>query len=274
MIVLDPALLAHRVPSADLAVGDRFGVRLGGLDRRGQRLLDLGFEVMPHETEVSAELGEAVTLGLEIAPGDDDSQHLRFSPLELGQEIRVETELDQRRATGLLGELGLDRLVSPWTEAALAVHANQDVGPSRPHAVLEPSLNDDVPAIAHRADGIVERGRTMPVDLDDAARRTRDVLDVRPLVLQAALLENFEHRVVGDRSPRQAVGSQPLERGEMAAREEVGEIGGEEERLVASKIHFVPNAPTTAAGDVLQANEPSAVVARSAGTRQRARQPG
>ena len=112
----------------------------------------------------------------------------------------------------------------------------------------------------------------MPVDLDDAARRTRDVLDVRPLVLQAALLENFEHRVVGDRSPCQAVGSQPLERGEMAAREEVGEIGGEEERFVASKIHFVPNAPTTAAGDVLQANEPSAVVARSA--RQRARQPG
>ena len=156
--------------------------------------------------------------------------------MQLGQELSVETELNQRRAAGFFRELRLDRLVSPITEPTLAGDAKKDVGPSRPRAVLEPSLNDDVRAFAHRGERLVERRRS-PFDLNDALPRSREVLDVRPLVIQTALLKNLDHRVVEERPLRQPVRLEPLERHEMAAREEVRQVGREEEWSLASKIH-------------------------------------
>jgi hypothetical protein len=104
--------------------------------------------------------------------------------LQVGQELSVETALNQRRAAGFFRKARLDRLVYPIAEPTLAGDAKKDVRPSRPREVLEPSLNDDVRTFAHRGERLVEYGRTLLVDLDDALPRLRELLDVRELVNQ------------------------------------------------------------------------------------------
>jgi hypothetical protein len=94
--------------------------------------------------------------------------------------------------------------------------------------VLEASLHDDVRAGAHRALGVVERGRAVPVDRDDALADAGEVRNVGALVLETALAKELEHRVVEVRAARALVGGEALEGREVATGEEVGEVGGEE----------------------------------------------
>ena len=77
VVVLGPARLADRIPVADVTVRDGVRIRLRGLDRIGERFLQLRFEFPANEPEVGAELIEAVALGLEVSLGDDDPQDSR-----------------------------------------------------------------------------------------------------------------------------------------------------------------------------------------------------
>src|SRR5262249_28258254 len=105
-------------------------------------------------------------------------------------------------------ELRPNRFVSPVAEPTLDGDAKKDVGPSRPRAVLEPSLNDDVRAFAHRGERLVE---CVGLSLSISTKRLPD-----PLVNQTT-----PHRrtlAVPARAPS------ALERQEVATREEIGQV--------------------------------------------------
>ncbi len=103
--------------------------------------------------------------------------------------------------------------------------------------MLQPGLDHSVRALAHCRERVGKWSRTCSVYLDDALSRLREVVHVGPLVFQAAFAKDLDHRVVEERPPREPVRRQPLERREMPAAKEVGQIGGEVERTVASEVH-------------------------------------
>src|SRR5262245_60968809 len=109
--------------------------------------------------------------------------------------------------------------------------------------MLETGLDDHVCAVAHRAERIAECARTRLVDLDDALPRLRTSLDVRALVFQAALPKHLKHRVIEERPLCELVRGQSLERRQMAAPDELGQVRREEESLVSPKVHSLSLVP-------------------------------
>src|SRR5262249_10889518 len=160
------------VPVAYVALGDRLRVRLREVDGSGQRLRHLGLEVAAYEPVVRPELVVAVALRFELTLRHDDAKDLGGCALQLSEEVGVEAQLDQGRAPGRLRELGLDGLVLPRAEPALAINAKKYVSPPGPHAVFKPSLDDRVRAVAHRRERFVERPRRT-ADLDNALAQSR-----------------------------------------------------------------------------------------------------
>ena len=110
---------------------------------------------------------------VEPALGRHDGEALWQVPLRLGEEVRVEGELEDGAGPRLGGELGVDDLVGPGAEVARNFDAPEDIRAAGPPALLERPLGDDVQTLLHRLEGGVDGRRAAQVGevLDPEALR-------------------------------------------------------------------------------------------------------
>src|SRR2546425_9980011 len=140
MVLADPPFLAHLAELAQRAVLD--AVRLRGPSPPERSL---------EPTANAAVVGRVISVA-ERAPLADAEQHvhrLRRHPLDRGDRLAVEAELQHVRRLLSPRELGIDRLVAPRAELRLALHALQEVRAPAPVALDERRLVEGLGAVPH-----------------------------------------------------------------------------------------------------------------------------
>ena len=186
---------------------------------------------------------------VEPALGRHDGEALGQVPLRLGEEVRVEGELEDGAGPRLGGELGVDDLVGPGAEVARNFDAPEDVRAPGPPALLERPLGDDVQTLLHRLEGAVDGRRAAQVgEVLDLEALCLERGEVALLVLEPALLERLPARVVRRRDLRQPVGDSEVQAREVPAAEVVREVGRGEDQLAVEELHEDANRRPSGAG--------------------------
>ena len=270
VVVRAPLRLAHDDPAADVAVLDRLGVR------RDRRIG--GWRGVPAEPDGGLEVGlDAAVVGHVVVDpqrvrgtlpaAEHDVERLRLHALDRRQLLDVRADLEDRRGLDVAGELGVRDLVVPRAERAVGlagdvVAPQEEVRVAAPGAVEERRLVDDVGAGAHRGDRllggrsqvragvprrrrrwVVERrdGGPVLVDLDHAQAAVAQVLEVALLVLDAALRDEVDRRVVADRLLDEPGERGALEREPVVAGEVADEVGGGIDGTTVDQLHARPS---------------------------------
>ena len=119
---------------------------------------------------------------------------LRSLPLSGPQQLRIETELENRATSGLAGELCVDDFVRPVAEGTRLRHASEDVGPARPAATAKGGLGDDVMPCVDGGNRLLERLVQVGGhwQLDDLGAAGYEVLEVGALVSQPAFPKGLD----------------------------------------------------------------------------------
>src|SRR2546425_12830095 len=169
MVLADPPFLAHLAELAQRAVLD--AVRF-----RGTSPPERSLEPTANAAVVGRVIGVAERAPLAYA--EQHVHRLRRRPLNRGDPLAVEAELQHVRR--LLGarELGVDRLVAPCAERRPALHALEEVGTPAPVTLDERRLVDDLGARPHGLD----RGARGRLEVPGVRRRRID--DLAPLRAQ------------------------------------------------------------------------------------------
>jgi len=81
---------------------------------------------------------------------------LRYTALNLADELGIEAKLEDRPAFGLAGQLGVDGFIGPTAEIARRIDLPEDVGATDPGARTQSALHDDVNA--HRVEVCLQSG--------------------------------------------------------------------------------------------------------------------
>jgi hypothetical protein len=145
VIVIPPTLVAGLPPPADIAMLFRIWIVCG------RRLLQQRcFKSFLYAPEVRRVAGKAVVKGLEVRPGRDDVHVFRGAFLCMGQQIRIDAELQDCTGFGLARQLGIDRLIRPIAKPALPLDPPQNIGSPAPLPVRQSSLHDHRHAALHR----------------------------------------------------------------------------------------------------------------------------
>lgn len=127
MIVVAVALVTSFPPPTDIAVID--WIRLGIVGcRTGHRAEQCAL----HLAEIGCVVSKPIPLGLKVRPRRDGLHIFRGQPLRLGEQVGIETKLQDRARFGLASELGADRLIRPGSQPARHLDAAQDIGASLP----------------------------------------------------------------------------------------------------------------------------------------------
>ena len=140
VIFLLPSLIAHLAELAQRAVLHTVGL---GRRRAAERREEPGADA----TVVGGEVGVAQRAPL--ADAEQDVHRARLCPLDGGDRLRVEAEL--QHVGGLLRsrELGVERLVAPGPKRGRLLHALEEIGAAPPVALHEGRLVDHLDACAH-----------------------------------------------------------------------------------------------------------------------------
>src|SRR3990172_8858804 len=120
---------------------------------------------MSHQPVVRLELGDAEPLPWKTVARFHHVHVLWRSALEIRYQVRIETELENRSATRVLGELGVGHLVRPAAEVARVFDPKQQVGAAMPAAPAQLCLDDDIYAVADRLKG--SRCSRLPVHVPE-----------------------------------------------------------------------------------------------------------
>jgi len=239
VIVSTPLPVTAWPPAADVAVRDR--IRIGEWLRLG---IGGGLEPAPHQPVIGQVLLDPEGLEREVGPPRHDVHVLGEHALHLAEQLAVETELEDRARPGLARELGVERLVGPVAERARARDLAQHVGAPDPAPARERRLGDHLGAGEHRLERALEpAGARLVVETGDGHALPLEVRKVGALVLEAALGQHvgFGPVVVGRLPP--PLDHPALERGEVPAREVVGQVGGRQTQLPGVELHAVFRAP-------------------------------
>ena len=242
VVVLAAPGVAQDPPAADPAMVDRLRIRLRPvLGRRREHPL---LEPLLGGPVVRGVVREPVRVRRAVA--GDHRDRLRRDALESLQEVGVDAHLDDGGGLHASGELGIGDVIAPRAEIRRSVVATQqEVRVTTPAAVEERRLEDDVLAPAHRGEGLVLRGaqlvgavRRAELDLVDGAPLLAELREVRLLVIEAALPDQFQLGIVTDRLLELPGRAQLLERDQVVALEEAHEIGGgHDECAVGMELH-------------------------------------
>ena len=104
--------------------------------------------------------------------------------------------------------------------------------------VAERRLIDDVRAVAHRRERGLDAVRARRrADLDDAELLRAQVLQIRRLVLAAALGQQVDDRIVAVRPARAAFGDREVELAQVHAAQVIREVGGGELQQIGDETH-------------------------------------
>jgi hypothetical protein len=151
MIVVTAALVALTPPATDLAMLDRLwivrgGQNIGVLKRRGS-------QVLSDQPKIRGVVLYPKRLDLVRRVRSDHVEAFGEGALACGQEFRVERELQNGTAPGVLGELGIDHLVGPAIMSARFFDPAQDIRPTKPSVITKGRLNDNIHPRPHRTGG-------------------------------------------------------------------------------------------------------------------------
>ena len=189
MVVCEAALVALGTPGADRAVIDGLGVgaRYAGLE--------VGEQPPAQPAVVGRELGEAEAVLL--AGAEDDVDQLGLGALGAGEELAVETELEDEVGLRAAGELGVGDLVAPGAELGGALDPEEEVGVASQPVREEGRLEDHLGAGAHRLDRLLGSflDGAVLVDLDHTAPLLAEGGEVGRLVLIALAGDQHGGRV-------------------------------------------------------------------------------
>jgi hypothetical protein len=222
MIVRAPLVLADAKPRADLAVLHRLRIVLarnilGGAQYRGGQLA-------AHEAQISREVVHPKVV---IAVRRDHVKSLGQRALPHPEHLGVEAELQDRAGARLARELGIRHLVRPRPLATGPRHADKEIGSAEPLLKTERALEDDVGAFLHglerRLDDPVRVLESGEVDYGKARRSQRVYMLF--LVIETSLEQQMEQRILDVRLVAHACRALELESGEVAAAEEIREVG-------------------------------------------------
>jgi hypothetical protein len=165
---------------------------------------------------------------------------LRTRPLDRGNAVAVEAELQHVRGLFRPRELRIERLVAPRSELRIAFHLEQEIGAPAPGAVGERRLENDVRALAHRFDRPRGSGVEIPVlhrDLDDLPALRVHAHQHVGLVLHALVRQKLRAFVECVRFRPLAERHLPRERGAMLALDVVVQIRRREEEMAVAAQH-------------------------------------
>src|SRR5262245_38813067 len=120
MIISTPPFVALFLPAAYFAMRIRLGIGFFTLpfERRQKPTL--------HLPEISSVIGKAVCARLKVRPGCDNMHVLRYGTLCLAQQVGIEAKLKHGSGLCFARELGVDRLIRPFTKRARDLDATQD----------------------------------------------------------------------------------------------------------------------------------------------------
>ena len=174
--------LTFRPPAADLAVLDWVRPRgwrvLGGSPGAFRESLELA----PDRPDVGGVVGDAQVIHIAGAAAERHVHQLRAQALENGELLRVQAQLQHRRALGVPRELRVPDLVAPRPELARRLDAAQEVGEAKPPPVEERGLVDDRRPGAHGGHGRFRRGA---IARPAVSLRNVDLLDAETLRTEA-----------------------------------------------------------------------------------------
>ena len=233
MIVGAPPLVARAPPPAYVAL--RYRLRVGVLaaiaaNASLQRSLD--------QPVVGKEIVEAEALRREVVARRHDVHQLGRQSLDVGDDLRVQAELEDRPTAGFPSQLCVHDLVGVGPEPARTIHASQNIGASKPAPILEGWLHDHVMPGPHRGDGRLEAVvRRVRAHIKDAEPVPTQGVQVLSLVFEAALLQHFEQRVVPDRRDDLSPGGPLVQPRQMLAAEVVGQVTGRKPYLGVQNPH-------------------------------------
>lgn len=219
VVVPPAALVARSEPVAHRAVLDGLGVR------RSVWISERVREIPADEAEVWEVRPDAERLAAPAAT-EHEVRRVRHQLLRPRQKIGVEAELDQRAGFRLARELRVDNLVRPGPERARPLHADEEVREPCPFPVRERGLVHSWSARAERRErGGNAVGRRAVRDLHDVDPLVSQRAQVRPLVLHAAGSQQLRRRVVTDGTRESSGGRGGVERRQVRALEEPGDVG-------------------------------------------------
>ena len=220
VIVVSPHAVAVRPPCAHFALRHRLGIS-------ARVLLQRGFEAALHETVVGGEVREPVRLRIEVVMRRDHVRLGRPYALDAREQLRVHAQLQDRACARLGRELRVRDFVGPRAEPARLLDLAQEIRAAVPALAAERRLIDHVRTRAHRGQRLLDRAVVrLRIDLDDlpAAGRAQ-VLEVRLLVLDAALAQQHPDRIVPERLVRAAFGVSAIELAQVDATQVIREVG-------------------------------------------------
>src|SRR5207249_4798639 len=140
------------VPATYAAVRDR---RRDGSQRKRycRAARDLRLESVPYAPEIGEVVVEPMTVDPVAAAPECDVHQRWHAALDGGQQVRVDAHLQERAALGAACQLGVNHLVVVLTQGALAINPPQEVDVSKPGAIEERGLVDDVRPLVHELEG-------------------------------------------------------------------------------------------------------------------------
>jgi hypothetical protein len=138
------------------------------------------------------------------------------------QQIRIEGELENRAPARLLRELRVHHLVRPCAEAAGTLDTAQQIGSPEPATVSKRGLDDEIGAGPHGIQRLRDRMlASVRSDVESLQPTLEQLLYVKPLVVESTLLQQSQGRIdPGWRRP-DSLRDREVERGAVAAGEEV-----------------------------------------------------
>ncbi len=254
MIGVAPPLPAHRAPVTDPAVLHRLGLGLHHASQEGRA----------QPAKIGLEIGAAERLLAAVA---EQQAHRPRRPSKCpGQEVRVDTQLDQGARLGVQRQLGVHDLVGPCTQAAGLVDPHQEVRPPEPLCIDEGTLVDQAHPAPHRLRGV--GGCALPVEAlataleaDEVAARLQD-LQLARLVLDAPLRQRVRERITKHGLCDLARGLAPRQLGQVPT----GVVVRQRRRRVALRHRTTPapSSPATSARSARQPALPRGVCASAA----------
>ena len=249
MIVISTPFRAFGRPAADVAVLDGLGVcrrrRVGRRCLVGQRRQETvaGAPVVGHVVVDAQPLDRAG------AAAEGDVEPLGTDALDAFELVHVRADLEDRARLDVARELGVRHLVvvrAPARRAFGRIDPEEEVGVAAERAVEERRLVDDVVARGHGIDrrcrGRAElvatvRDRPIRLDLDGDSALGAQVREVPGFVLETALADDIELRVVADRPLHEPGDGRALELGQMLAGEEGDKVRGGVDGSAVDAIH-------------------------------------
>ena len=185
------------------------------------------FETRLYEMVIGQEVMKSKCLRLEIASRSDNVRPVRQTALDLGDQFRIQTELQYRSAPGLARQLCVHHFIRPASESTWPIHSQQDVCPATPAPGVQVSLDDCPCTRLHCIQRPFEPAGIVKTALvsQDLASTFLQMIQVGHFMPQSALGKNINRRIVPVRPFDVSARGKQVQRRQVPACQMFSEVG-------------------------------------------------